>query len=106
MEVEKKKVVPTNTFTKKRGSEKRKNYVFLAHAIEKYNSSSPTPSIRGGSEQKTKKSRAKFTINTLYCRSEYDTLMHVINSHSGLKETRAIGEGSLIWYSGAMREID
>ena len=46
-----------------------------------------------------------FTINTCHARNERATIREVIKQ-MGWKETKATGEGDLLWYYSALREID
>lgn len=53
-----------------------------------------------------KAARAKIIINTSHCRQELDTLQYVIGKN-GYKETHSKhGEGSILWYGLALRDID
>lgn len=46
-----------------------------------------------------------FTINTCHAKGEKNTLKEVIKLE-GYKETKSNGEGNLLWYYSALREID
>jgi hypothetical protein len=46
-----------------------------------------------------------FSINTCHARGERFTLREVIRG-AGWKETKETGEGNILWYYTALREID
>lgn len=46
-----------------------------------------------------------FAINTCHARNDKSTIKEVVKI-TGWKETKATGEGNLLWYYSSLREID
>ncbi|CAI2385531.1 unnamed protein product [Moneuplotes crassus] len=57
------------------------------------------------SEDESEEEEKVFTINTCHAKGEKNTLKEVIKLE-GYKETKSSGEGNLLWYYSALREID
>ena len=88
----------------------------MRHTLEKYKGYSPIKvngkriigrSINESAKQQDEEESEEevFLINTCHARGERNTLKEVIKSQ-GWKETKATGEGNILWYYTSLREID
>ncbi|CAI2362820.1 unnamed protein product [Moneuplotes crassus] len=96
--------------------QKINNHKHLQRTIEKYKVYSPMK-IKGKvilskpkeeifkNEEEEEKKDEVFRINTVHAKGERNTLKEVIKLE-GFKETKATGEGNLLWYYSSLREID
>ena len=89
-----------------KSNKKKKHYVFLTHAIEKYNSTPFTPMKKIWTIKNVSKNINNFVINTNHAKVESETIQAVIQWNPEFKESRNIAEGDLLWYCGVLKDLD